>query len=92
MITDDSIKIQPGMLFHWTDGPKWVLDTMGFGFDSKVHGAANCLQLSTIEEVVSCLQGDTISAVSTCYVYCSAPMFDSIREACPKRILKLLRS
>lgn len=81
--------IRPGMLFHWTDGPKWVIDTMGFGFDPEVHGTANCLH-ADVDSAIDLLKGNGISKVSTCYIYASMSDFLKIREACPDRNLRLL--
>lgn len=81
--------IRPGMLSHWTDGPKWVIDTMGFGFDPEIHGAANCLH-ADVDSAIDLLKGEGISKVSTCYIYASLSDFLKIRDACPDRILRLL--
>lgn len=85
----DLVVIRPGMLFHWTDGPKWVIDTQGFEFDPEVHGAANYLH-ADVDSAITLLQGERISKVSTCYIYAFFADFVRIHDACPDRILKLL--
>lgn len=89
MIPDQLVVIRPGMMFHWTDGPKWIIDTMNFGYDPEVHGQANCVHVDAAS-AIDLLKGDSISAVSTIYVYATWDDWVRIRNACPERNLNML--
>lgn len=83
------VLIQPGMLFHWTDGPKWVIDTMGFGFDPEVHGQANCLH-ADVDTAITFLKGEGVSPVATFYIYAPMRDFLKIRDECPEKDVRML--